>query len=1423
MKKFISFLLLLCLILSLFSAPGYAEAADDLTSIDVLPSTSEYYNTDTDSETKTVDMLSLTEERAENTFTMSDEVRFESCNILYPMLCRTFTNMYFKSGYITWDDKKEKDFTYFTLEYKLFYNEGEAPAYETINVSITEGFSLSEGSVVRNGTYPCFKREDTNKNTDYVSAYIKVFPLYSKTKPEDLRVNGFPAIPIIDLSYELSDDSIEMYETGANKKIDNLTYTFGSYSWIKNVEKENNIIRRARYNAFDIVLQVKDNNPNILISNIDVSLPDGFSFEPDKIVSDKKLVVNRQNDTDLVSERAKVYPLYSDHIDNRVTYTYNGVSRELLLNVEENQSAGSILMRPTREVDHGHKEKFEKKIEFEPIEDFILKGSGTFSDRLSMLGCTLSQAVYNKDRQETRDDTFIWQSLNNLGFGDVDWHQNDSPYGVAFAFARKKLMYQGKVQDLIMVVVRGTVDTEWIGNFDILDADGETHKNFSSCANTVNQELRSYLTNLSYRSPDVKIFICGHSRGAAVSNLLAHDLSFEFGSNNVWAYTFATPNCTKSKSDDMNIYNFVYMYDVVGLAPYGYDKHGTTYYVGGKNASDAPDAVKAAFSRYTDGNNYDKGVGSGFFCAIVLILDEDLNFLANLWNMEIGKFISNPDTVEDNWLARGHGAENYVAWAENMSILDASGHYRYTPVIEGIKEACEIYSSLRSLGRNAKDIRTLRQHNLAAASNYITGNRSLAAGIHCPVDVTVKDPTGNVIVSFVSHVKTFESGNEVLAIGDGESSYFAIPEGFEYELVISGTGEGELSLGYTFMGENNEIIDNYEISNVPISNGRVITLKSTAAGGLTPVLTADDGIQYRPQSDLLVSEENFPDTNFRTSIRAYDTDGNGSLSNEELLAVTTISCANSKISSLKGIEYFTALKKLYCNGNNLTALDVSKNSMLELLACNDNQLTNLDVSKNTKLKKLYCYKNKLTALDISGCNALETLSCYGNQLTVLDTSQSKTMNTLDCSDNYLGSLDLSNNDMLDYLSCANNRLTMLDVGNSSRLTKLYCYDNKLTTLNFTGCIALELLSCYNNALTALDVGQCPVLQYLYCYDNQLSRLDVSKCAELVRLDCYRNKLLNLDTSKNGQIEELACSNNQLASLNIGSCTALNWLNCSNNQLTELDISQAPVLETAACSNNKLAKLTTGNSTTLKRLDCSGNQLTGLVVSGYPMLESLVCHDNRLTALDLTRNSALRLLESDKNNLDNLNISNCPTLVNMANGITPIRQDGIVAYIGSTEEENHQWLYFDEGVSLIIEYVADFVLPAFLTEIEEEAFSGGAFTCVLIPETVTSISSKAFADCPNLTRIVFVNGNLDVAADFVSGCPTTLVIEAPEGSTVADNLELYFRYICPMPEDPGRPGDDDCPEEPETGRIQEISKKIIPPGAGDEEGGFAVFE
>ena len=168
------------------------------------------------------------------------------------------------------------------------------------------------------------------------------------------------------------------------------------------------------------------------------------------------------------------------------------------------------------------------------------------------------------------------------------------------------------------------------------------------------------------------------------------------------------------------------------------------------------------------------------------------------------------------------------------------------------------------------------------------------------------------------------------------------------------------------------------------------------------------------------------------------------------------------LTSLSGIEYFSALDTLICYNNQLTALDVSKNTALTILQCADNQLTALDVSKNTALIGLYCFDNQLTALDVSKNTVLAMLHCFSNQLTALDVSKNTALTELWCGANQLTVLDVSKNTVLTILQCGANQLTVLDVSKNTALTILQCASNQLTALDVSKNTALTELWCHIN-------------------------------------------------------------------------------------------------------------------------------------------------------------------------------------------------------------------------------------------------------------------------------------------------------------------------------------------------------------------------
>lgn len=171
-----------------------------------------------------------------------------------------------------------------------------------------------------------------------------------------------------------------------------------------------------------------------------------------------------------------------------------------------------------------------------------------------------------------------------------------------------------------------------------------------------------------------------------------------------------------------------------------------------------------------------------------------------------------------------------------------------------------------------------------------------------------------------------------------------------------------------------------------------------------------------------INSTNFPDKNFRNYLLAQSYGQDGKLTDEEIKDVTSMAVDNKSIKSMEGIGFFTALTKLNCSHNNLTALDVSMNTALTSLTCGYNKLATLDVSKNTSLTALWCDHNLLASLNVQGNDNLKKLNCVDNKLTTLDVSQCTALEDLTCAQNSLTALDVSKNTLLTKLSIHRNAI-----------------------------------------------------------------------------------------------------------------------------------------------------------------------------------------------------------------------------------------------------------------------------------------------------------------------------------------------------------------------------------------------------------------
>jgi Leucine-rich repeat (LRR) protein len=346
----------------------------------------------------------------------------------------------------------------------------------------------------------------------------------------------------------------------------------------------------------------------------------------------------------------------------------------------------------------------------------------------------------------------------------------------------------------------------------------------------------------------------------------------------------------------------------------------------------------------------------------------------------------------------------------------------------------------------------------------------------------------------------------------------------------------------------------------------VTTLYSifTFANANDPIITIPDA-NFKAKL-LAASPSNTIASNGISNVK-IDTNNDGEIQVSEALLIKGLFFNAENMASLSGIEAFSNLLFLSCNGNSsgnnnnlLTSLNVSNLTNLEYLYCNDNKLNNLNITGLVNLKRLECGQNYLTTLNLTGLINLEQLQCSFNQITSLNFAGLTNLKSISCSSNPLNNLDVSSIINLQSLSCTY-ILCNINITGLSNLVVFDCGFNNLTSLNLSGLTNLQELDCYGNQLTTLNLTGLTNLRVLRCGSNLFNTLSFPNLINLEDLDCtYSHQLINLDVSNLIKLKKLNCNyNNQLSVLNI-----------KNGKIEEnLFFSNNPNLKNICCDENQL--------------------------------------------------------------------------------------------------------------------------------------------------------------------------------------------------------------------------------------------------------------
>ena len=228
-------------------------------------------------------------------------------------------------------------------------------------------------------------------------------------------------------------------------------------------------------------------------------------------------------------------------------------------------------------------------------EDWLEKSAYIYNHGLARVLCTLACSSYSYPNGKEKSPLAL--SFNALGFKSEDisfyyeedgLNDEDEKDRVSFALAHKT---SARGKPVVAIVVRGTVILdEWISNVNMADSYRKTktlpveHEGFSKAAKQVYTTLCSYMEEHSLSFADSTFLLAGHSRGAAVCNLLGVRL-YQDGvkAESIFDYTVACPNVTRSSDVKDKAYSYIWnivnQEDMVPSMPFsdgewGYHKYG---------------------------------------------------------------------------------------------------------------------------------------------------------------------------------------------------------------------------------------------------------------------------------------------------------------------------------------------------------------------------------------------------------------------------------------------------------------------------------------------------------------------------------------------------------------------------------------------------------------------------------------------------------------------------------------------------------------------------------------------------------------------------------------------------------------------------------------------------------------------------------
>ncbi|TVZ56290.1 putative secreted protein (Por secretion system target) [Lutibacter sp. Hel_I_33_5] len=426
-------------------------------------------------------------------------------------------------------------------------------------------------------------------------------------------------------------------------------------------------------------------------------------------------------------------------------------------------------------------------------------------------------------------------------------------------------------------------------------------------------------------------------------------------------------------------------------------------------------------------------------------------------------------------------------------------------------------------------------------------------------------------------------------------------------------------------------------------------------------------------NDPIIETTKIPDANFEQYLIDANIDSdqtlNGRVPTSDIENISELSPIAKGISDLTGIQDFKSLKSLKVDSNNITKIDVTKNTLLESLDISKNKIVSIDVSNLLKLKSFISFDNLITNINFSENKDLETISLSRNSIKTIDVSSNENLTSLLIQKNNLTELDLLKNKKLKNLTINFNQINTIDLTNNLELDYFELSENVFKTLDVSKNIKLRILNLDKNQLTNIDLSTNENLYSFYADDNSLEYLNLSNNPKLEIVNANNNSLigLNIKNGNNSIIREFEAKGNSSLT-----CIQVDDSNAWNNRSGVLIDTHTSFKETCptytkipdanfeaylearnlgnGIANDGLVETEKINTRTY--LDISGQSISDITgIEDFTELNHLEARNNTITQVDLSKNLKLERLVLKNNQLTSIDVSkniNLKTILDVSN-------------------------------------------------------------------------------------------------------------------------------------------------------------------------------